>query len=284
MVTTVAALDAALGAARGVGLPTAQPVVLRDLTNVLVHLAPAPVVARVPLTLARLRGPDWFAQELRVATFLAEAGAPIAPPADAVDPGPHEQDGLLVSFWRHVDHDPARADPVAAGRSLRDLHAALASFPEPLPALRAPGRGRRLLGLLQPSAAASETELAALGEAHERLAKAHLPEGRPLHGDAHLGNVLWTPSGPLWADLENACAGPIEWDLACITWRNAPGTPEAIAAYGPHDQELIDAAEPLLALFLAAWTIVVAERAPSDEAVAEAHRRIERAVGYALEM
>src|SRR5688500_16639544 len=117
MVTTEAAVRAAVGAARRFGLPTAAPHVLRDLTNVLVHLAPAPVVARVPLTLARLRGPEWFAQELRLAAFLAEAGAPVAPPADAVEPGPHEQDGLLVGFWLHVEHDPDRADR-AAGRSL----------------------------------------------------------------------------------------------------------------------------------------------------------------------
>src|SRR5207248_11716896 len=36
----------------------------------------------------------------------------------------------------------------------------------------------------------------------------------PLHGDTHVGNVLFTPDGPIWADLETACVGPLEWDLA----------------------------------------------------------------------
>lgn len=55
MRTTERALQAALTVAKQHGLPTRNARILRDLTNVLVHLAPAPVVARVPLTLARLR-------------------------------------------------------------------------------------------------------------------------------------------------------------------------------------------------------------------------------------
>jgi len=51
-------LPAALAAAGDLGLPVGEPRVLRDLTNVLVHLDRAPGVARVPVTLARLRPPS----------------------------------------------------------------------------------------------------------------------------------------------------------------------------------------------------------------------------------
>ena len=55
---------------------------------------------------------------------------------------------------------------------------------------------------------------------------------RPLHGDAHTGNVLMTPSGPLWTDFEDVCVGPVEWDLASMTI-----TEDALAAYpGPIDR------------------------------------------------
>jgi aminoglycoside/choline kinase family phosphotransferase len=40
---------------------------------------------------------------------------------------------------------------------------------------------------------------------------------RPLHGDAHTGNVLNTASGPQWLDFEDVWAGPVEWDLASRT-------------------------------------------------------------------
>src|SRR5919202_1176327 len=268
-------LRAALAVARRLGLPADRPRVVRDLTNVLVHLEPAPVVARVPLTLARLRGRDWFATEVEVASFLARQGAPVAPPAGEVDPGPHEEDGLLVSLWRWVDHDPGRFDPGAAGRSLRELHEALARWPGELPPFDRLDEIGRLLGLLRPSEVASAEELEALRATHARRMREPRPwPGRPLHGDSHFANVLWTPAGPLWSDLENLCSGPVELDLACIAWRGLPGTPEALAAYGPYDPGVLAAVTPFLALLLAAWTIVVVERVPRPEAVAEAKRRI----------
>ncbi|MEJ7568987.1 MAG: hypothetical protein WKF41_12060 [Gaiellaceae bacterium] len=53
------AVEAAVAVARGLGLKVEEPRVLRDLTNVLVHLVPTPVVARVPVTFARLRCRSW---------------------------------------------------------------------------------------------------------------------------------------------------------------------------------------------------------------------------------
>ncbi len=132
----VSPLSAALAVAADHGLPTEDARVLRDLTNVLVHTSPAPVVARVPITLAHLRDRDWLAQEIRQAGFLAERGAPVAPPATVVDPGPHEHGDRLVCFWAYLEHDPERFDPTAAGRSLRDLHRELGLTRSPfLPAI-----------------------------------------------------------------------------------------------------------------------------------------------------
>ena len=103
MASTEHAVAAALGVAREHGLPVEAPRTLRDLTNVLVHLAPAPVVARVSIVLASVRDSAWLAQQVELARFLAAAGAPVAAPADEVDPGPHLHDGLHVTFWRYLD-------------------------------------------------------------------------------------------------------------------------------------------------------------------------------------
>ena len=269
-----------LAVARRLGLPADDPRVLRDKTNVLVHLAPAPVVARVPLTFTLARAPEWFAQEVELAAFLAARGAPVAPPAE--DPGPHEHDGLLVTLWAYVDHDVARADPAAGGRSLRELHDALAGYPGSLPACDRREEVADLLRRLTPSILASAEELEALRAAVTRLEP--LPEGRPLHGDAHLRNVLWTPEGPLWSDLENACSGPVEFDLAALVWRDIPGSDEALAAYGEHDPALVEAVQPALAILLAAWTLVIAARVATPDLIVEACRRVERALVYAREM
>ncbi|MQW77998.1 phosphotransferase [Nocardioides sp. dk4132] len=54
---------------------------------------------------------------------------------------------------------------------------------------------------------------------------------RPLHGDAHIKDVLMTATGPLWTDFEDVSVGPVEWDLASLTL-----TDDALNTYsGPVD-------------------------------------------------
>jgi Phosphotransferase enzyme family len=268
------ALAALLAVAHEHGLPTDGARVVRDLTNLLVHLAPAPVVGRVQLTLSKLRDDAAATTEIATAKYLARRGAPVVPPADEFDPGPHRQDGFLVTFWRWVDHDPAREDPVAAGHALRDLHDAFVDFDGELPTCDRLDEIRRLLASFPPS-----PELTELASFAERLTPL---DGRPIHGDSHLRNILWSPAGPLWGDFENICRGPVEYDLANLRFRPSAAGDAAIAAYGPHGDA--DAMMPYVTLFLAAWTLVVAERAATKDAHADARRRIERALCYAREM
>jgi hypothetical protein len=120
------AVTAALAVASAQGVRCEEPVVLRDAWHVLVHLRPSPIVARVSSGIPFPEGPnpDDVARELHVAGYAARAGAPVVPPTDEVDPGPHRQSGRIVTFWRYV---PARGDvdPRAAGRGLRIIHDAL---------------------------------------------------------------------------------------------------------------------------------------------------------------
>ena len=264
-VPTERALAAVAAVARSHGLPVDRMRVVRDLTNVLVHLEPAPVVARVPITLARFRDPGWFAQVIDLARRLAHAGAPVAPPATDVDPGPHLRDGLVVEFWSYVENDPERFDAEAAGRSLRELHDALSRYSGSLPRFDRLDEVGRLLDSLTPSDIAKVEDLQLLRAAHAQLSGEPVPDGPPLHGDAHLRNILWSTRGPLWSDLENACSGPPEYDLAALVYRRMDGTGRALAAYGEHDVELVEKVMPFLTLFLAAWTIPVVERAPESE-------------------
>ena len=61
----------------------------------------------------------------------------------------------------------------------------------------------------------------------ERIEELHATLGslrspiQPLHGDAHLNNVLNGPDGPLWNDWEDTCLGPLGWDAACLIARAA---------------------------------------------------------------
>jgi Ser/Thr protein kinase RdoA (MazF antagonist) len=58
--------------------------------------------------------------------------------------------------------------------------------------------------------AAAEQALEAVAAAFDRLG----PHRRlRLHGDCHVGNVLWTDAGPHFVDLDDACNGPAIQDL-----------------------------------------------------------------------
>jgi hypothetical protein len=115
----------------GVACDAAVPIAVGS--NVLVHLKPAPVVARVMTGTAVLHDDpgQWLAREVAVGAFLAGRTDLVVPPTDLLPPGPHEQDGLWMTLWTFVPHDEqARPpEPRELGRSLHRLHAALADFP-----------------------------------------------------------------------------------------------------------------------------------------------------------
>ena len=81
------------------------------------------------------------------------------------------------------------------------------------------GEARAIVERLARDGTLGESDAAALRSAGADLT-ARLdelePAMQPVHGDAHLGNVINTAAGPLWNDWEDTFAGPREWDLACL--------------------------------------------------------------------
>ena len=230
------AVAAAVALARENGLRVGEPFVLADLFSLMVHLRPVPVVARVATRMPRLRAPiaPWLEREIAVAGYLWGRGAPVVAPSGELPPGPHERDGLWISFWTHVPPDPERvptADDCSA--MLPDLHDALRSYPGDLPALGADDIPRGLGQLARAGDLLSEADVGLLRASAERLRPLWEAPGddvRPLHGDAHPGNLIAARGGGLvWIDFEDACLGPAEWDLATIM------DPAAVAAHHSPD-------------------------------------------------
>src|SRR5262245_28314986 len=105
-----AALAAAQAVARAHGVACDEAVRIAAGSNALVHLKPAPVVARVMTATAVLHGdPErWLAREVAVGAFLADL---VVPPTDLLPPGPHERDGLWMTLWKFVPHDDQAPPP-----------------------------------------------------------------------------------------------------------------------------------------------------------------------------
>jgi hypothetical protein len=224
------AIAAAVEVAAQHGLKAFTPQLLKDGSNAMIHLAPAPVVARVPSTSAWLRQPSdkWLRRDLDLATWLSAQGAAVVPPSREIPPGPHTSSvatgSTAMTFWTFVEHDRNR--PVSdeeTATALAELHLAMRAYPGKLPFL-----GPLLeelphwLHWLEQHHAVSGADLVALRQAHWSLAPAlqhgH-PRIQPLHGDAHAGNLLRTHDGLLWTDFEDACTGPVAWDVAILLSR-----------------------------------------------------------------
>ena len=147
-----------------------------------------------------------------------------------------------MTFWTYVQ-SRGEIDPRAAGHRLRLIHDALLDYDGPsLPRAGHPDDVSAMLASVENSA---DVELL-----RDLAGGSPTCAGQALHGDAHLDNCLLSWTGPLWHDLESACHGPREYDLAALVARdrvpggNAPAR-EALAGYGSHDPELLDALIPV---------------------------------------
>jgi Phosphotransferase enzyme family len=216
------ALDAACAIATDQDVPCEQAAVIHSRSNVLVHLRPSPVVARVMTGTVVLHDDPlrWLTREVSVLSFLASSGLAVAP-SSLIAPGPYQSDGLWMTLWECVEHQDRtgrRGDAERLGRALRDLHDELSAFSGDLADLADLQRDiERLHRQLRPTAALSPQHIDSLRERLDALTDTVFGASLPvqaLHGDASLGNLLCTPDGLVWNDFEDTFRGPVHWDVA----------------------------------------------------------------------
>jgi len=263
-----ASVRAAVTVAARFGLATEEPVVLADGANIVVHLRPAPVVAKVAASTPAVRRDNqhWLQRELDVSAFLTAEGAPVVPPSPELPATTHHDDGHVMSFWRYLPPaDPRRRpDEETIGPMLRDLHAVLRRYPIATIPVLAPLQDIPAY-LARPQTQVTQDRKAALAAAYQRLT-AELDPAAPqqaLHGDAGGGNLMATDRGWVWHDFEDTCSGPVAWDLAASTSSQYQAGPRVLAAYGePVDPKQLTVCEQLRRLHLTVWYNLYAERLP----------------------
>jgi hypothetical protein len=266
------AVTAAVEVAAAHGIRATEPRALHDGANVVVHLAPAPVVARVATLTRLLRdGVTSFGREVELAGALAAAGAPVVPPADLLPPGPYAHGGTVLSFWPYVEVLPDQPTPRQAAAAWVELRGFLDALPATGRPLDTPLDDLAAFVDRAPAWGVGADAVAAMAARLERLRPRLDRDVRRLHGDAHPGNLLATRCGLRWADLEDTCSGPPQWDLAALrTTRRLDGRAALDAIPGaPSDDELRPWLE-LRELHVAAWYVVIARGRPewADEAAA----------------
>ncbi|MFE7644327.1 aminoglycoside phosphotransferase family protein [Streptomyces phaeoluteigriseus] len=232
---TSAAVGAAVAAGRRLGLTVTDPTVLHDVFSVVVHLAPSPVVARIPTVLPR---PDDLValarrqqDELDVTRWLAEQGVPVIAPSPLVPHQPVQRDGFSMTFWPFVAEDRDKEpDYVANAESTADLHAAMRGYPGRLEFLSTAeprfiaeslallDRHPALIGAADLDRARREWQTLEPLVRSRSAFEARFPgvDLQPVHGDSPPANIFHGVDGDLYADFELVTLGPVEWDLAAL--------------------------------------------------------------------
>lgn len=234
---TARAVAAATTAGRDLGVRIDEPRVLYDVFSVIVHLAPTPVVVRVPTVLPPSLRSDPDRQtaqqcaELAVAGWLADRGLPVVPPSPLVPREPVVREGFSMTFWQYVD-GVTGAEPDWAQRcaSTARLHAALREYegdglgfftqfatyiPEALAELE---QHPELLDVSDMRRAHQDWERLAPVLTSRAAFESAFPgvDVQPIHGDAPFHNMIVTADGEYWSDFELVTLGPVESDLALV--------------------------------------------------------------------
>lgn len=234
--------------------------------NQMFKLEPHPIVARVAGSASKVReGDTWLAREVKLAGYLSRTPAKAVRPSSAFPPGPHKFAKQNVTFWEHLEIAPRAVTPIELGSALREIHLHLRDYPGELPVMGALEETWAILSRNEVTgrlAAADREIVARMSDRVRNALSAREIPLRPLHGDAHHGNLWPTCQGLVWGDLEDAHLGPVEWDLACMTasslvFGNGRAGAAALHAYAQsYDAQLLELLVVARTLQGIAWSAI----------------------------
>lgn len=184
---------------------------IRNVNNAVFELAAHPVVVRL-VTL-----PSYVARAevaVTAATVFADHGAPTIRLLPGLGRQPIRVGDHVATLWERVPQAgpaPGGADLAAILRAIHAVEVPAGRLPrwDPLGDLR-----NRFLDARALPTADLTFLLGRVDELTDAVADLEfaLPT-RVVHGDAHLGNVIPGPGGPVICDFDSCCIGPPEWDL-----------------------------------------------------------------------
>jgi len=240
------AVAAATSAASALGLRVDEANVLHASNRLAVRLLPSDVLARVALPTH-----EAAAFEVDLAARLAATGSPVALLDPRVAPRVYERDGFTITLWTYYEPQTARElSPADYADALSRLHAGMQQVDVTTPHFTDRVReAEDLVGSRDRTPDLGDADRDLLANTFSRVMPAIAGRGAAeqlLHGEPHPGNVLNTENGTLFIDLETACRGPVEFDLAHV--------PKAVSeCYAGIDRALLDECRLLVLAMVAAW-------------------------------
>jgi aminoglycoside phosphotransferase (APT) family kinase protein len=192
------------------GLDPAGATLIKCTANAVFRLASAPVVVRIGMSTALRHRVE---KVVKVATWLAEHDLPAVRLLAGVSQ-PVQYAGFVATVWEAVPAGGKRPRGRDLGKLLRRVH----DLPQPaswLPTWEPLADVRARIG---EATDLDDADLAFLQDRYDdvadQLSRLEFRSAPSLvHGDAHLGNLIASPAGPVLCDFDSSSYGPPEWDL-----------------------------------------------------------------------
>jgi len=241
------AVASARSTASMLGLTANDAIVLNDSNRIVLRLLPCDVVARV----ASVVHQPGAAFEVELARRLAKTASPVATLDPRVEPQIYVYDGFVVTLWTYYEGVPPReVAPAEYAHALERLHAGMRQIDMATPHFTdRVAQAQRLVASRERTPALADADRELLSNTLRTLRRTIADRGAAeqlLHGEPHPGNLLRTKNGLLFVDLETACRGPVEFDIA--------HAPEAVSAHYPGaDQQLIQQCRVLMLAMIVTW-------------------------------
>ena len=231
--------------AEDLGLEVNEVIVIHNSNKLALRLLPCDTFARTALV-----GEEVAAFEVRIARRLAAVPAPVADLDPRVEPRVHERDGFAVTFWSYYGDATELPAPGEYADALHRLHAAMRSVEIEAPHFtERVAEAQRLLTRRYETPALADDDRVLLLETLHTAGRTIARNGNAdqlLHGEPHSGNLLGSPAGPVFIDLETGCRGPVEFDLAHV--------PDEVSGLYPGvDHDLLQECRRLVLAMVAAW-------------------------------
>ena len=237
------ATQAAISSASSLGLTAHYAAVLHNSNKLTLRLQPCDVLARVAP--AAHQGAQL---EVDLAQRLSEAGSPVAAPKTSEV---FVRDDYVVTLWTY--YEPVTTQPIVAAEyagALERLHTGMRQVDLPTPHFTdRVSAAQTLVADHDRTPKLADADRAFLAGTLNCLRQAVSDSGRPeqlLHGEPHPGNLLSTPTGPIFIDFETCCRGPIEFDVA-----HAPR--EVGNQYPGVDQHVLRDCRTLMLAMITTW-------------------------------
>ncbi|MCO7126426.1 aminoglycoside phosphotransferase family protein [Sporolactobacillus shoreicorticis] len=200
------------------GFSNIHPVILNDAGNLIVHLSPYPIVARI-MKLSPEDDRDFWkgilARELKIAQHLEQCHIPIVPFCQRIGPGPYEIGNTWMTLWEYVSINDRKLSICEAVKMLDGMGKAMQLYSGELPRLgawRNASQAAKRVQEMDNKGYEISLLLEEFIKINDRINHTELLV--PSHGDAHPKNLVSTKTGWRWIDFEDVSLMPKFWDAA----------------------------------------------------------------------